>query len=147
METMKVLGELGGVLALALSALGSLLGTHAAACAALGAWRKCHEENRPMPVLLVVFVGAPLSQTIYGMILMTALLGAAATAPGTLRCALGLCGGLVIGGSAWVQGRVGALAAEVSGATGKGFGNFMMVIGVIETVALFMLVFALRALG
>ena len=63
------LGDLGASLGLA--AMGSALGTGTAGMAALGAWKKCFIQNRPAPFILIAFVGAPLSQTIYGMILRT----------------------------------------------------------------------------
>jgi V/A-type H+-transporting ATPase subunit K len=33
------------------------------------------------------------------------------------------------------------------GETGKGFGNYLMVLGIIETVAIFTMVFTLMAIG
>jgi len=146
MNTQEMLGAFGYVAALALPAFGTLLGMNAAGLAALGAWKKCFLENRPAPFLLMTFVGAPLSQTIYGLILMNAVRAAPEGAPPLTRFAIGLMGGLVIGASAWVQGRVGALAADAHAATGKGFGNFIIVIGIIETVALMAMVFFMTAL-
>ncbi len=146
MNTAKIFADLGFVLALTLPVFGSLLGATAAAMAALGAWKKCYQEQRPAPFMLVAFVGAPLSQIIYGMILMNAIKGAAAANEPLTLLAMGLLGGLAIGGSAWLQGKVGALAADVMGETGKGFGIFIMVVGIIETVALLGLVFFMQAL-
>ena len=60
--------------------------------------------------------------------------------------ALGMAAGLAMGASAWMQGKAGASAADALAETGKGFGNYIMVLGVIETVALFVMVFALTAL-
>ena len=59
---------------------------------------------------------------------------------------LGCIAGLAIGLSAWMQGKAGAKAADALAETGKGFGNYIMVLGVIETVALFVMVFAMTAL-
>jgi V/A-type H+-transporting ATPase subunit K len=146
MNTQEMLGAFGYVAALGLPAIGTLLGMNAAGLAALGAWKKCFLENRPAPFLLMTFVGAPLSQTIYGLILMNTLRAAPEGVPAFTRFAIGLMGGLVIGGSAWVQGRVGAAAADAHAATGKGFGNFIIVIGIIETVALMAMVFFMTAL-
>ena len=44
------------------------------------------------------------------------------------------------------QGKAGARASDALGETGKGFGNYIMVIGVVETVALFVMVFTMTAL-
>ena len=138
-------GDLGASLALA--AVGSALGTGIAGMAAIGAWKQAFMENRPAPFILVAFVGAPLSQTIYGMILRNAIQAAAlppeAFAQQTLMGALA---GLAMGASALMQGRAAAAAADALAQSGRGFGNYIMVLGVIETVALFVMVFALTAI-
>ena len=60
----------GAIACLGLSAAGSAFGTGFAASAAVGAWKKCYAANKPAPFLLLSFVGAPITQTLYGMILM-----------------------------------------------------------------------------
>jgi V/A-type H+-transporting ATPase subunit K len=147
------LAKVGAAAVLGLAALGSALGTGLAGLAAIGAWKRCYALEKPVPFILVTFVGAPLSQTIYGMILMntvvrTATERAAAGDVGSWPAALavGLLGGAAMGASAWLQGRVGAAAADALGETGQGFGNYLMAIGVVETVALFVLVFMQGAL-
>ena len=42
-----------------------------------GAWKKCYAQSKAAPFILITFIGAPLSQTIYGMILMNNLIKAA----------------------------------------------------------------------
>ena len=54
--------------------------------------------------------------------------------------------GLAIGLSAFFQGKVAAASADALGETGKGTANYFIVIGIIETVALFTLVFSLLLL-
>ncbi|MFC1643965.1 V-type ATP synthase subunit K [Candidatus Omnitrophota bacterium] len=139
------LGDMG--FSLAFAAIGSALGTGVAGMAAVGAWKRAFMQNKAAPFILIAFVGAPLSQTIYGMILRNAI-KSANLAPETypFQMALGMAAGLAIGASAWMQGKAGASAADALGETGKGFGNYIMVLGVIETVALFVMVFAMTAL-
>jgi V/A-type H+-transporting ATPase subunit K len=139
------IGQLGTPAALAFAAIGSALGTGTAGMAAIGAWKKCYAQNRIAPFLLIAFVGAPLSQTIYGMILMNAI--KASNADPMLRLGAGIIGGIAIGYSAWYQGKSGAAGSDALAETGKGFANYIMVLGVIETVALFVLVFLLMVLG
>ncbi|MBN1895516.1 V-type ATP synthase subunit K [bacterium] len=142
---MTNLGDMS--LCLALGAVGSCLGIGAAGQAAVGAWKKAYALNKAAPFALVAFVGAPLSQTIYSMILRDAIKNAA-WAPGTThwQIMLGGVAGVGIMLSAWFQGKIGAKAADALGETGKGFGNYLMAIGIIETVALFVMVFAMNGL-
>ncbi len=182
--TMAALGKAGAIAALAWAAFGSALGTGAAGMASIGAWKKCYAQNKAAPFLLLIFIGAPLSQTIYGMILMNAInrictlstyvpaeaLEAARQAAGDgnwmaelapdvlaaakeqMKAAVinwpafisaGLFGGIAMGASSWWQGRAGAAGADAQAETEQGFGNYLMTIGIVETVALFVLVFVL----
>ncbi|HCF94385.1 MAG TPA: V-type ATP synthase subunit K [Verrucomicrobia bacterium] len=142
------LGKVGAAAAISLAAIGSALGTGAAAIAAIGAWKKCYAQNKMAPFMLVAFVGAPLSQTIYGMIVMGNI--ATAANNGAMWHALvgaGILGGIAMGMTAWLQGRAGAGASDALAETGQGFGNYLMALGVIETVALFVMVFIGRAIA
>jgi len=141
-------GLIGVGAALALAAVGSALGAGSAGMAAVGAWKKCFAENKPAPFLLMAFAGAPLTQTIYGLILMNALSTAASGGiDGGLLLGAGVFGGTAMGFSAWFQGKAGAVASDALAETGKGFGNYIMVLGLIETVALFVMVFLLGVVG
>ncbi|MFP4211096.1 MAG: V-type ATP synthase subunit K [Alkalispirochaeta sp.] len=138
------IGLLGVGSALAFAAMGSALGSGTAGMAAVGAWKKAFIQNKPAPFLLVAFVGAPLTQTIYGLILMNALAEAAQDADRAwLVIGAGIFGGMAMGFSAWFQGKAGAVASDALAETGKGFGNYLLVLGLIETVALFVMVFLL----
>jgi len=142
---MSGLGDMN--ISLIFAAIGSALGTGAAGMAAIGAWKKAFLQNKAAPFILVAFVGAPLSQTIYGMILRNAIQGAQ-WADGTYhwQILIGALAGVAMGLSAYMQGKAGAKASDALAETGKGFGNYIMVVGVIETVALFVMVFAMTAL-
>ncbi len=137
--------DLGVAASLAFAAIGSALGAGTAGMAAVGAWKKCFAQNKNAPFILTVFVGAPLSQTIYGMIVMNTLLELAKK--GQFMWSAGILCGIAMGVSAWMQGKAGAAASDAMAETGKGFGNYLMVLGVIETVALFVMVFILMAAG
>jgi len=141
--------KLGAVTAISIAALGSALGTGAAGAAAVGAWKKCYAQSKAAPFLLITFVGAPLSQTIYGMILMFSMVGQANSGGGmgVADIGVGLVAGIAIGASAWMQGRAGAGASAAFGETGQGFTNYLTALGVIETVAIFVLVFVMIAIG
>lgn len=147
-EAAVEMGRIGAVAAMALAAVGSGLGTYYGGAGAVGAWKKLLAEGKPAPYTLITFVGAPLSQTIYGMILMITLAGKADDGydPWALL-GIGVVAGIAMGVSAFAQGKVGAHCADALGETGKGFSNFVATIGIVETVAIFTLVFALLAVG
>ena len=140
------MGLMGIAAAFALAAAGSAIGIGKAGMSAIGAWKKCYAQNKPAPFLLLTFVGAPFTQTIYGMILMNALKGAANADPGLILGA-GLFGGIGIGMSAWFQGAAAAAAADAQVSTGKGFSNYLIVLGLIESVALVVMVFVMGIVG
>jgi len=137
--------DLGTILVLALSAIGSGAGAGVAGMAAIGAWKKNFSQNKPASFLLVALTAAPLTQTIYGFIVMNRMVELAAK--GQYLWALGLFAGSAIGLSAYWQGRCAAVACDSLGETGKGFANYMAVLGMTETVALFVMVFTLVVLG
>jgi len=137
--------DLGVGAVLAFAAMGSALGTGFAGMAAVGAWKKAFAQNKAAPMMLIAFVGAPLTQTIYGMIVMNKL--AEKASQGTYMWGLGILCGIAIGMSALMQGKAGAVAADAMGETGKGFANYLFVIGIVETVALFVMAFSLGVIG
>jgi len=138
------IGLIGFAAALGFAAIGSALGSGTAGMTAVGAWKKCFAQNKPAPFMLIAFVGAPLTQTIYGFILMNTI--NASSASPVAKMAAGVFGGIAMGFSAWFQGKAGASASDALAETGKGFGNYIMVVGLIETVALFVMVFLMGAL-
>lgn len=110
---MELLAYFGAIAALAISAAGSAVGSGAAGLGAIGAWRKCFLQNKPAPFLLIAFVGAPLTQTIYGLIIMNAMfLAIENVAVWSALFAIGLLGGIAIGASALFQGRAAAAASD-----------------------------------
>ena len=77
---------------------------------------------------------------------MTAI-AASSSLPPLVLFEVGLFGGIAIGASAYMQGAAAAAASDALAETGKGFGNYVMVIGLIETVALFAMVFLRGVVG
>jgi V/A-type H+-transporting ATPase subunit K len=147
-EVMRALCLAGGYAAVCFAAVGSGLGAGVAGMAAIGAWKKCYAQNKQAPFLLLAFAGAPLSQTIYGMIMLIFILGKLKTHTShwPLFLIMGVFGGVAIGVSAWYQGKAAASACDAFSETGKGFANNLMILGIIETVAIFTLVFSLLAM-
>ncbi|MBO4234951.1 MAG: V-type ATP synthase subunit K [Firmicutes bacterium] len=142
------LAFIGMAAALGLSAAGSAFGAGFGGMSSVGAWKKCYASGKPAPFIMIAFTGAPLTQTIYGFLLMNFIKSAVdgGADPG-LALGVGIFGGLAIGLSAFFQGKCAAAAADALGATGKGTANYFIVIGIAETVALFTLVFSLLLLN
>ena len=131
------------------AAVGSALGIGAAGRAAAGAWAKEAKAGKPLN-----FSYMPLSQTIYGFILMLVGLAPLITGnnpvvakhAGTLL-GVGLAGGLAELFSAWMQGLIGAAACRaISEGEGKGLVFMIIAMGIVETVGLFGFVFLLLVL-
>src|SRR4030042_2398273 len=136
--------DVGAILVLGLSALGSGAGAGLAGMSAIGAWKKNFSQNKTASFLLVALVAAPLTQTIYGFIVMNRML--ALTLGGQYLWGVGAFAGAAIGLSAYWQGKCAAVACDAMGETGKGFGNYLVVLGMTETVALFVMSFTLMLL-
>lgn len=144
------LGLLGAGLVMGIAAVGSALGIAFAGQSVIGAWKKCYIANKPAPMTLLAFGGAPLTQTFYGFILGLLFMKPAALANpelGSLYLGIGIASGLAMCFSAIAQGKAGAAGADAAGETGKGFVNYMMIVGVCETVAIFAMVLSMISLG
>ena len=70
-------GMIGAGLVMGIAAIGSAIGIGIAGQGAIGAWKRCFMANKPAPFILTVFAGAPLTQTIYGFLLMQQMAGSA----------------------------------------------------------------------
>ena len=134
-------GMLGAAIVMGIAAIGSAIGIGIAGQGAIGAWKRCYINNKPAPFILTVFAGAPLTQTIYGFLLMQQMI-ASDKNPGFLL-GLGIASGLAMAFSAIAQGKAGAAGSDALGETGKGFAQYIMVVGLCETVALFAMVFSM----
>jgi V/A-type H+-transporting ATPase subunit K len=137
--------DLGAVMVLGLAALGSGAGAGIAGMSAIGAWKKNFSQNKSASFLLVALTAAPLTQTIYGFIVMNRMVSL--TLSGHYLWGVGLLSGGAIGFSAYWQGKCAAVACDAMGETGKGFGNYLVVLGMTETVALLVMVFTIVFLG
>ena len=134
-------GMLGAAVCMGIAAIGSAIGIGIAGQGAIGAWKRCYVNNKPAPFILTVFAGAPLTQTIYGFLLMPQMASSEKN-PGFLL-GLGIASGLAMCFSAIAQGKAGAAGSDALGETGKGFAQYIMVVGLCETVALFAMVFSM----
>ena len=138
-------GNLGAAICMGIAAIGSAIGIGIAGQGAIGAWKRCYINNKPAPFILTVFAGAPLTQTIYGFLLMSIKLKALGAENPGMALGLGIASGLAMCFSAIAQGKAGAAGSDALGETGKGFAQYIMVVGLCESVALFAMVFSMIA--
>lgn len=139
-----MIGLFGAACVLGIAATGSAIGIGIAGQAAIGAWKRCYVNNKPAPFILVAFAGAPLTQTIYGLLLMQSMISS--SKDGMFLLGLGLFSGIAIGASAIFQGKAGAAGSDALGETGKGFVQYLTVVGLAESVALFATVLSILML-
>jgi len=142
---MEFFGNLGAAICMGIAAIGSAIGIGIAGQGAIGAWKRCYVNNKPAPFILTVFAGAPLTQTIYGFLLMSIKLKALGAENPGMALGLGIASGLAMCFSAIAQGKAGAAGSDALGETGKGFAQYIMVVGLCESVALFAMVFSMIA--
>lgn len=144
------LGLLGAALAFTIASIGSGLGVGIVGCATVGVWKKAYLANKAASLLMVAFVGACLTNVFYGFILMgqitTAALDPANASKALYYLVLGAVAGVSLAIPAIVQGKIGAAAVDALCETGKGFSQYLTVIGIAETVALFTMVLAMISL-
>ena len=134
-------GMLGAAIVMGIAAIGSAIGIGTAGQGAIGAWKRCYPNNKPAPFILTVFAGAPLTQTIYGFLTMQSMISSSKDP--SFLLGLGIASGLAMAFSAMAQGKAGAAGSDALGETGQGFAQYIMVVGLCETVALFAMVFSM----
>ena len=142
---MEFFGMLGAAICMGIAAIGSAIGIGIAGQGAIGAWKRCYMNNKPAPFILTVFAGAPLTQTIYGFLLMSIKLKTLGAENPGMALGLGIASGLAMCFSAIAQGKAGAAGSDALGETEKGFAQYIMVVGLCESVALFAMVFSMIA--
>lgn len=139
------IGLIGFAAAFGLAAVGSAIGMGIAGQSAIGAWKKCYVMNKPAPFALVALVSMPLTQTLYGYILLLSIRNSDLSSMALL--ASGVFGGIAIAYSAYMQGKAAAAAADALAETGRGLGNYIFILGLIESVALMVMVFLMIVLA
>jgi len=143
--TVEGFGDMG--MSLSIAAIGSAIGTGIAGMSAIGAWKKMITNGEKAAISLLIFVGAPLSQVIYGMMLKNAIADANLSSDSYIwQIILGLFAGIAMASSAIFQGKVGARACDAIASGANDTAKYIMIIGVVETVALFVMIFTMTGL-
>jgi V/A-type H+-transporting ATPase subunit K len=143
MDIWSLLGFAGCACAVGLPAIGSSVGCSIAGAASHGVMAKVEEGHGK-------FIGisaAPSSQTIYGVVLMFVLLGKVKAEAGLALFGIGLFCGLGIMMSAIFQGKVAATGILASSKKPEIFGKCFAAVGIVESFALFAMVFGLIMAG
>ncbi len=160
----QFVGQLGAALALGLAAIGSSIGIGLAGQSAAGAWAKEAKAGIGLRFTYIILLGMPISQTIYAMIVMNKIRDLLMTTPpgpnastvlhpemtiafAGVLLTVGIAVGLAELFSAWMQGKIGAAGIRaICDGEGKGFAFMIIAMGVVETVGIFAMVFALGLL-
>jgi len=153
MDATLFLGQLGMALAVGMAAVGSSLGAGVAGMSAAGSWAKDARAGKPIRFIYIICVAAPITQTLYGFLVMLPMAGKLAVAgtSGGMLLGIGIATGLGEMLSAWMQGAIGAAGCRMlSESEGKGFAFILIALGIAETVGIFTMVFMwilLRSIG
>ena len=144
MNVSLFLGQLGMALAVGMAAVGSSLGAGVAGMSAAGAWAKDAKAGKGLRFIYIVLVSAPITQTVYGFLVMFQMADKlkVAEANSGLLLGIGIATGLGEMLSAWMQGAIGAAGCRMLSETeGQGFTFILIALGIAETVGIFTLVF------
>jgi V/A-type H+-transporting ATPase subunit K len=154
---LNAIGLLAAGLVLGLGGIGSCLGIAAAGQAAAGAWASEGKAGKNLSFQYVLMIAAPISQTLYAMIIMNAInsnfeevfkAGKMSASFGMLMLGVAVGGGLMELFSAWNQGLIGAAGVRCMNENGgKGFGHIIIALGIVEAVGIFAVVFCSTLLG
>lgn len=146
--TMLALGKISLGLIAGFGALGSALGVLAAGSAACGAWAKQGKEGKTLTGNFSMFVGMPVSQTLYCLIcwyMMDPYAANPDNGPILFGIALGV--GFAQFISAYAQGKIGGAGIRCLVENGgEGTGNIVLSMGIAESIALFALVIGILIL-
>ena len=146
---LETIGRSAAGIVLGFGALGSSLGILIAATAAAAAWAAEGKAGKKLSFQFIIMIAAPVSQTLYSMILLNGMLSKQLTPANTflfvgvvLGCGLAECF------SAYFQGKIGAAGIRCLNENGgKGFGLLIIALGIAETVGIFGMVFGLAILN
>ena len=141
MEDSFALQQVGPILALALSTIGSCIGCYIAGAASHAAMTKTDEGHGKF----IGMAAAPSSQTIYGFILMLLMnqrIMAGSVSP-VAAIFVGLFAGLAIMASSIFQGKVAATGIQATLKQPALYGKCFAAGGILESFSLFVFVFTL----
>jgi V/A-type H+/Na+-transporting ATPase subunit K len=141
MDNVSMLSHLGPAISLGLGCMGCSVGCYIAGLASAAAMAKVEEGHGKF----IAMASAPSSQCIYGFILMLLMNNKikAGTLDATSAAFVGLFAGLSFAFSSIYQGKVCAAGIQASLKQPGVYGKCFAAIGVLESFALFALVFSL----
>ncbi len=141
MDTMPLYNQLGPILVLTISAVGSCFGSYIGWAAAHAAMTKTEEGHGKF----IGIASAPASQIIYGFVLMLLMYNKiiAGTFSPIAAIPVGLLSGLAIMCSSIIQGKLVATAIQASLKQPSLYGKCFAAVGILESFSLFVFVFTL----
>lgn len=138
---MSILNQLGPILVLTISAVGSCFGCYIAGAASHAAMTKTEEGHGKF----IGIASAPASQIIYGFVLMLLMYQriVAGTFSPITAIPVGFLSGLAMMCSSIIQGKLAATAIQASLKQPSLYGKCFAAVGILESFSLFIFVFTL----
>ncbi len=137
-----------GLCAMAFAGIGSAVGIASAGKSAIGI-EQLKASQGEAPPNLILYVLMPFSQTLYGLVVFAVAVFVVKDKFPPLGpkawpfIVMGIATGMAIGASAMFQGFVGARACDCIGKQNAGKGTAIMIMGTVETIALFVMVMSI----
>ncbi|MDR2547016.1 MAG: hypothetical protein LBC96_05820 [Lachnospiraceae bacterium] len=142
----QTMGNFAIATTMGVSAIGVVYGMYISAVTAIGAAKRRFKENKRAPMMMLTFIGFPLTELIYGYIVMQQMLAVEVTAANAARfVAFALLAGFIMCFVGILQGKIGAAACDALCETDQGVALYIAGLGITETVALFAMVFTITS--
>ncbi|MBN2803554.1 MAG: hypothetical protein JXR91_10690 [Deltaproteobacteria bacterium] len=133
----------GAMLAGGIAIAGGALGMGFAGIVLMSVYKQAFREGKKASGKMIAFVGAPMSQVIYGLILFFVVKNGADPGGAINWYAIGA--GLGIGAGGYIQGKVAAQAVDTFNTTDEAFGKYMGIIVFPELASIISLVLGILA--
>ena len=140
----QLFGMFGPGLVLLIAMIGVLIGIGFSGTAALGIMKHCKKENKPIPWIILAFVGAPITGAAYSNILMQHMLTSITLENENILFSYSIGVGLIMALSMAITGKLGAIACNEVSENANRFNLHIFKIGIVNSAAIFAMIFAMQ---
>ena len=140
----EIFGLFGPGLVLLITVIWVVIGIGFSGATFLGIVKHCKNEHKPIPWIMFPFVGSPIVGLFYSNILMLHMREIVITIENeSMLFNLTIISGLIIGLSMAIMGKLGAIACNELSKNIKHLNLHLIKIGVVNSIAVFAMVFAM----